>query len=223
MTTFSSESGSGRSTRRVGLAATLAVIGLTFAFAVMPAAAVTRTPYNTNLVKNAGFEAGLATGGYRWISVPNWQTYENMTVVKYGAPNGFPTLAEGARIAGGKKFFTIGTPPSGSTACLPVALQAIPIRNRNYAIDAGMVEVTFRIYMGTYDSQTDNAQAVLQSANAELIRFKVTATDGRMVSQNATVRLPYGTRSLTVLLMARNTQGYCDAYFDRVSVVLNPI
>jgi hypothetical protein len=228
VTTSSPAGGSLRSTRRVGLAATLAVIGLTFTFAVMPAAAVTRTPYNTNLVKNPSFEAGSSTGGYRWIAVPNWQTYGNMTVVTYGAPNGFPSLAEGARIAGGTKFFTTGTPPGGDTACHSAAFQVIPIRKRNYAIDAGMVEVTFRLYMGTYDSQSDTAVALLRAQRGstpqtDLIVFNMTQTDSRMVSQSATARLPYGTRSLTLYLYSKNTQGYCDAYFDRVSVVLNPI
>jgi len=198
------------------------VIGLTLVFSAMPAAAATRTPYDTNLVKNSSFEAGSATSGYRWIAVPNWQTDGNMTVVKYGAPNGFPTVAEGQRISGGKKFFTFGTPAPGDTQCHPLAFQSIPINGRNYAIDAGMVEVTFRIYMGTYDSQSDTAVAVLR-ADSELLRFSVTQSNSRMVSQSATVRLPYGTRSLLVILMAKNTQGYCDAYFDRVSVVLNPI
>jgi len=200
---------------------------MTFAFAVMPAAALTRTPYNTNLVKNPSFEAGSATGGYRWIAVPNWQTYGKMTVVKYGAPNGFPTIAEGQRISGGTKFFTIGTPPEGSTSCQAVALQSIPIRGRNYAIDAGMVEVTFRLYMGTYDSQSDTAVALLRaqrgSTQTDLIVFNMTQTDSRMVSQSATARLPYGTRSFNLYLYSKNTQGYCDAYFDRVSVVINPI
>jgi hypothetical protein len=228
VTTSSPEGGSIRSTHRVGLAATLAVIGLTFTFAVMPAAAVTRTPFNTNLVKNASFEAGSATGGYRAIAVPSWQTLWNMTVVKYGAPNGFPTLAEGQRIAGGKKFFTMGNPASSNSGCYEDgATQTIHIRNRNYAIDAGMVDVTFRAYMGTYDSQSDTAVATLyaesDSTQRELITLNVTQTNSRMVSKSATARLPYGTRTLIAVLWAQNTQGYCDAYFDRVSVVLNPI
>ncbi len=227
MTTSSPDGGALRRTRRVGLGATLVVLGMTFAFAAMPAAAVTRTPFNTNLVKNSSFEAGQATGGYRWIAVPSWQTYGKMTVVKYGAPNGFPTLAEGQRISGGQKFFTMGTPPEGGSSCQAVALQTIPIRGRNYAIDAGMVEVTFRLYMGTYDSQSDTAGAILRAhsdgAQSDLITFNVSQTNSRMVSQTATGRLPYGTRSLTVILQSKNTQGYCDAYFDRVSVVINPI
>jgi len=227
VTTSSPQGGSIRSTRRVGLAATLAVIGLTFTFAVMPAAAVTRTPYNTNLIKNPSFEAGSATGGYRWIAVPNWQTSGNMTVVKYGAPNGFPTVAEGQRISGGNKFLSMGTPPPGTPPCNAAATQTIPIRKRNYAIDAGMVEVTFRVYMGTYDSQSDLATAVLRVNSAttqtDVIGFTVGQTDSGMVSRSATKRVPFGTRTLTVALFSRDTQGYCDAYFDRVSVVLNPI
>ena len=218
-----------RATRRVGLAATLAVIGLTFTFAVMPAAAVTRTPYNMNLVKNPSFEAGSATGGYRWIAVPYWQTYGKMTVVKYGAPNGFPTLAEGARISGGKKFFTMGTPPDGSTTCFAVALQTIKIRGRAAAIDAGKVYVDFQAYLGTYDSQPDTAIAELffyDSAGnfvADGFKFSATQTDGHMLRNIGRRVVPSGTRLARIRLMSKNTQGYCDAYFDRVSVVLNPI
>jgi hypothetical protein len=220
VTTFSPVSRFRPSISRVGSAAILAVLALTFAVSAAPAAAVTRTPYNTNLVKNPGFEAGQATGGYRWIAVPNWQTYGNMTVVKYGAPGGFPTLAEGARISGGKKFFTMGTPSGGSTTCSQVALQVIPIRRRAAAIDSGHVRVSFRLYMGTYDSQPDTAVALLRSNVGDHIGHNVTKTDGSMVLQGITLVLPPGVRTLTVLLYSRNTQGYCDAYFDRVSVVL---
>lgn len=227
MTTSRTDIGSIRHTRRVGLAATLTVLGLTFSFAVMPAAAVTRTPYNTNLIKNSSFEGGSATGGYRWISVPYWSTYGNMTVVKYGAPNGFPSLAEGARISGGKKFFTMGTPPGGSTTCSAVALQSIPIRRRASAIDAGRVQIDFRLNMGTYDSQPDTAVAVVNSYASsgalieETIRISTTHTNGEMRGLGGGDRLPAGTRTLRVLLFSQNTQGYCDAYFDRVSVVLS--
>ncbi len=87
-----------------------------------------------------------------------------------------------------------------------------------------MVEVTFRLYMGTYGNQSDTAVALLRAGTQrDLIGFNVTQTDARMVTQRATARLPYGTRSLTAYLYSKNTQGYCDAYLDRVSVVLNPI
>ena len=227
MTTSLPEGSSNRPTRRVGLAATLAVIGLTFAFVVTPAVAVTLTPYNTNLVKNAGFEAGSATGGYRWISVPNWQTHGKMTVVKYGAPNGFPTLAEGASISGGKKFFTMGTPPDGSTTCLAVALQSIPIRGRAAAIDAGRVRAFVSLYLGTYATQPDTAVAYVQAnipstaSNQRLITFSATQTEGRMTGWAARPWIPAGTRSLTIVLMSKETQGYCDAYFDKVTVKLS--
>jgi hypothetical protein len=227
VTTFSPDGGPNRRTRRVGLAATLAVIGLTFAFVATPAVAVTRTPYNTNLIKNPSFEAGSATGGYRWISVPYWSTYGKMTVVKYGAPNGFPSLAEGARISGGKKFFTMGTPPNGSTTCSAVALQSIPIRRRAAAIDAGRVQIDFRLYMGTYDSQPDTAVAIVNayaSSGAlidETMRISTTQTNGEMRGLGGRNRLPAGTRTLRVLLLSQNTQGYCDAYFDRIRLVLS--
>ncbi|HYI23382.1 MAG TPA: hypothetical protein VEX62_12205 [Candidatus Limnocylindrales bacterium] len=227
MSTLSPAGRFSRSTRRVGSTATLAIIGLSLAFAAGPAASVTRTPYNTNLVKNPGFEAGAATSGYQPVAVPNWSTYGNMTVVKYGAPDGFPTLAEGARISGGKKFFTFGTPPGASTTCFVPSIQTFTIRGRGAAIDAGRVQIDFQAYLGTYDSQPDTAVAELyfydSTGNAATGGFKFTATqtDGRMLLNTGRRLVPSGMRIVRIRLMSTDTQGYCDAYFDRISVKLS--
>jgi hypothetical protein len=226
VTTSSLAAVSNRHASPLALAATLAVVSLCLAFSAAPAAALTTTPYDVNLVKNPGFEAGYATTGYSWIAVPNWQTYGNMTVVRYGAA-GFPSLAEGARIAGGNKFFTMGTPPNGSSACQAVALQSIPIRGRAAAIDAGMVDLDFRAYLGTYDAQTDTAVVIVRFEKYDYpsseVSYSKTKTDSWMLRVGGTTRIPYRTRSITIYLASKNTQGYCDAYFDRISVVINPI
>lgn len=198
------------------------------ALGAVPALAVTRTPYSTNLVKNPGFEAGYANAGYQPIAVPYWSTSENMTVVRYGAPNGFPSLAEGTRISGGKKFFTIGTPQSGWDFCPGAAKQNIPIRRRAAAIDAGRVKMELFLYMGTYGFQPDTAVALLRALDAGgnvlgEIRLTTTDTNGHMDGRGGRDIVPAGTRSLRVYLYSQETQGYCDAYFDRVSVKISPI
>ena len=95
------------------------------------------------------------------------------------------------------------------------------------AIDAGRVQIDFRAYMGTYDSQPDTALALVGSYTSsgafiqETIRLSTSHTNGEMRLVGARNKLPVGTRSVKVYLASQNTQGYCDAYFDRVSLVLS--
>ena len=216
-----------RSRRRLASGAIVAAIGVSLTLGAIPAAAVTRTPYSTNFVRNGSFEAGSANSGYAPIAVPSWTTYPNMTVVKYGAPNGFPSLAEGARISGGKKFFTIGAPVGSNTTCMPVALQVIKIRGRGAAIDALDVRIDASVYIGTYGTQTDTAVFEVRFNDyrgqfIDGIRYSTSATNAIMYGPSFTRLVPVGTRSLTIYLYSKDTQGYCDAYFDRISVKLFP-
>src|SRR5687767_13744816 len=61
-----------RTRRRVASGSILGAIGLILTVTVVPATAVTRTPYNVNLVKNPSFEAGAASDGYYHVAVPYW-------------------------------------------------------------------------------------------------------------------------------------------------------
>jgi hypothetical protein len=204
---------------------TVTVVGL--GLAVAPVAGATRTPYNTNLIKNGGFEAGAAsTDGYSAVIVPNWRTIGNHTVVRYGTAGGFPTKAEAQRISGGTKFFASGVPDPTYHQCSN-AQQRTVIRRRGGAIDSGHVAVVATARAGTYDHQTDTAVVTIQAwdksgfqVTAQLTLPKVTASDGRLLRISGSMVLPLHTRSISVFLDSENTGGYCDAYFDKITLKL---
>ena len=67
--------------RRVLLAGSMSVALV----AVAGPASAANTPYGTNLVKNPGAQSGNASSsGNGVVSIPRWDTFANMTVVKYG-------------------------------------------------------------------------------------------------------------------------------------------
>jgi hypothetical protein len=212
--------------RRLVLIASLAISAATVAWSVSPVAAVTPTPFNTNLVKNPGFEAGAASpNGYTAVTVPNWTTPQLGTVVAYGTAGGFPTKAESNRINGGKKFFASG--PHGPTLC-GWAEQTIPVVGRNTRIDSGHLKITVRGLLGTYDSQTDTASVqtfFLDNGGQAIseLEFHRSKTNGKLQPGFISVVVPEATRSILIRLWADNTEGYCDAYFDKISVKLSKI
>ncbi len=121
----------------------------------------------------------------------------------------------------------MGTPAGNSTTCSAGALQVIPIRRRNAAIDAGRVKMDARAYLGTYGNQPDTAKVLMKfhDSNGTPISIafgaSATGTEGSMFGPSVALVVPSGTRSMTVLLYSQATEGYCDAYFDRISVKLS--
>ena len=202
--------------------------------AAVPVDAATATPYNSNLIKNPGAEQGGASNdGNSGISIPGWEPFGNFTVVAYGSPGGFPTRAEGARIGGQRQFFTTGAYDRIYGQC-DTANQFITIRGRNSAIDGGHVKLVLTARMGTYSTQPDTAHVTLSfrdgnneqltTPNSGSLALKpVSRTNGTFKLVSASRVLPQKARILRVTLSASNTQGYCDAYFDNISVKLVPI
>ena len=212
--------------RRLVLTASLGVAAMTVALSGSPAAAVSPTPYNTNLVKNPGFEAGTASpNGYTSVTVPKWTTPQLGTVVKYGTAGGFPTKAESNRISGGKKFFASG--PHGPTLC-GWAEQTIRLVGRDAKIDSGHVKITVKGLLGTYDSQSDTASLqtfFLDNGGESILELESsrTKTNGKLLPGFNAMVVPAATRQILIRLWADNTEGYCDAYFDKISVKLTKI
>src|SRR5437870_7181154 len=68
----------------------------------------TSTPYDHNIVKNPSAEAGgsahtCGSGDPTVVAIPNWvaaTASSHMTVVKYGAGCGYPTVAQGQAFGG---------------------------------------------------------------------------------------------------------------------------
>jgi len=192
---------------------------VTALIASMPgsAAAAIRTPWNTQLLRNGGAEAGSATDGYHNILVPGWTAYGGFTVVKYGEPGGFPTLAESARINGSKKFFTTGYVQPLSSCNDNEAVQMLTINGRNRAIDSGHVKVVLTGRLGTYGSQTDTAVLDLEIGNqAQFLEKTRTHTNGELQKVSMSLILKSGERSIAVTMRIFTPEGYCDAYFDNL-------
>jgi hypothetical protein len=185
--------------------------------------AVTKTPFDTNLVKNPGAEGGTATDGNSHVAIPHWKTSEEFTVVRYGAP-GFPTKSESTRMGGGKKFFSCGQNASSG-----YAEQDIQLHGRKSLIVNGHVKVILKARLAVYDSQHDTATAAVffSSASGFIIgsfeTASVEASDGVFIAKSASHILPAGTALITVQMSgqrANNGGTYCDAYFDNISAVL---
>ena len=161
------------------------------------------------------------------VPIPHWGTLSQttFTVVAYGTPGGFPTVAEGNRIHGQHQFFTTGQWDSVYGEC-DDANQSIIIHGRNAAIDSGHVKVVLSARLATYDSQSDTANVNLyfgDSTNNSLGGAHVhpqTATNGTFHLVSVSKILPKHTRQIEVRLWASNVPAgtYCDAYFDNISV-----
>jgi hypothetical protein len=192
------------------------------------ASAATRTPWNRNLVKNPGAEAGYASpDGYATVSIPKWSPYYGFTVVRYGELD-FPTVAESQRIGGGSQFFAAGVADPDTGDC-GFSQQWIQIKGRNAAIDAGRVRITVSGYVASYGVQVDPAiiSAVMATAKDPMAGFAALETDP-VWGTNSIFRkvqksmiLPAGTRWIKFGLTGYGHEGgYCDAYFDKISLKL---
>ncbi len=190
------------------------------AISAAPIAAASPTPYNTNLVRNSGFELGSASDdGSSPVTIPYWSTTANTTVVAFGTP-GFPSKREGRLIHGRHQFLTLGEPDAGG-GC-GQALQTVVLRSRDAQIDAGAIRVWFKARVGTSASEPDDAQLsyrFLPSASGETMDTTWT-TGGTLDFTAGSQILPPGTRSIEIALHADDTDGSCAAYFDKVKLIL---
>ena len=209
---------------RIAATTMVILIGATLGLSVGRATATTATPYNKNLILNPGFEAGLASDGYHSVSVPNWDLSPNATVVAYGTAGGFPTRAEGHRISGSRQFLTSGWRANDNVVCAS-ATQAIFIHGRNTAIDSGAVAFLFPVGpepMGHTPTRRPRGAGLRgpPPRNPRAGVLSQTHTNGQLFRLSNTQVLGPQTRTITIDLYAENAAGYCDAYFDRISVKL---
>ena len=207
---------------------TLAVAGLVVASPAVQVAASSHTPYEANIVRNPGFEAGKGTGGYKLVPIPHWErSFGGGTVVRYGAPN-FPTRSEAQRVDGGHKFFSCGENTTEGAA-----FQYITLVGRNADIDAGKLKVTLRVRIATFGTQPDSGwvdlslEQSIAPGSVPLVTRNietphVTATNGTFQLEKVGTSVPKRTRIIQVVLHGQTGEGsYCDAYFDNVDVRLS--
>ena len=214
--------------RAATLASAFSIGAIALLLGTSPVMAATTTSFGVNLVKNGSAEAGPASSdGNSGVAIPGWEgvSDSHFTVVKYGTPGGFPAKSDAPANAG-KKFFSAGVENFGECDTL---IQSIFINGRNSLIDTHHVQVTLSAYVATFDSQVDNAIVLLKfgdDSNNSLGNIKLpiqTATNDKFHHLTKTVTLPRKTREMTVVLESTNHTGYCDAYFDKISVKLSQV
>ncbi|MEZ4597411.1 MAG: hypothetical protein R3C32_11675 [Chloroflexota bacterium] len=212
----------GRGRRRGTIVALLA----TAALMASPVSAASSTPYGTNLVRNPGAQDGSSSrSGNGVVSIPRWDTFANMTVVKYGT-SGFPSKSRGNAIDGGSKFFSAGRYSTVYGTCGD-AQQTIHLRGRGSLIDDGRIRVHlsgrvaaagdavahFDLYFRDSRNHSVASNGISRSVHGSGSSF-------RLVSASKTVSAR--TRILRVHLWADGVEsGYCKAYFDNIKVTIS--
>ena len=208
--------------------AVAAVAAASLAAVVMAVGASARTSAAPNLIKNGGADLGPAVSDASSVvpSIPGWTQTGSFTVVKYGAPGGFPDATISQATGGKTNFFAGGpsNPKSGAT-------QVVNVTRYKAAIDAGKRTATLSGFLGGYASQAD-ALAVtatfLGDAGQKLGVLKIGPV-GAAARNNVTTLLqksqskpvPKNTRSIEVKLTAARTSGsYNDGYADSLSLTL---
>ncbi|MDH4339307.1 MAG: hypothetical protein OEW47_02930 [Thermoleophilia bacterium] len=209
--------------RAFGAVATVSLVAV-----VLAVGASARSLAAPNLLKNGGADLGEGVNDVNGIvtSIPGWTRSGSFTVVKYGAPGGFPELAVSKKIGGKVNFFAGGpsNPRSGAT-------QVVDVSRFKSAIGAGKRMATLSGLLGGYASQEDSLTVTatfLSAAGKKLGVLKIgPVTAGQRKSEttflqkSASKPVPKATRSILVKLTAARTSGsYNDGYADSLALRL---
>lgn len=211
--------------RRTGTVLTLLACA---ALAATPASAAASTPYGSNLVKNPGAQSGAASSsGNSTVNIPSWDTFANMTVVRYGT-SGFPSTSRGNAIGGGTKFFSAGPLDDGLGQC-GQAEQVIVLSGRNSLIDGGRIRVSFSGKVAASGAAVAHLDLLFRDASnhgvsSNGIQRTVHGSGTTFRSISASRTLPRNTRRLRVKLWADGVDsGYCKAFFDNIKVTISKV
>lgn len=181
-----------------------------------------------NLIVNGNAEQGQAVDDETGVAadIPGWTRSGKFTVVKYGAPGGFPDATVRASVRGGKNFFAGGPANPGSAVS-----QDIDVTARKGQIDAGTLKATLSGYIGGFSSQNDSllATAIFRSeSGARLGSIRIGPVNAAtrksvtgMLRRTITGAVPKKTRSIRIVLAAsRNDGSYNDGYADNLALTL---
>lgn len=214
-----------RWTKRAGTTTTLIAIA---ALAASPVSAASTTPYDTNLVHNPGAQQGSASSsGGRAVDIPHWDTFANMTVVRYGT-SGFPSKRRGNAIDGGTKFFSAGRLDTGLGQC-GQAEQVIRLHGRSSIIDSGRIKARLWGKVAASGDAVAHLDLLFRdsrnhSVGSNGIQRTVEGSGSSFRTISASRTLPEGTRILRVKLWADGADsGYCKAYFDNIRVTISRV
>jgi hypothetical protein len=214
-----------RTGRRMGVFLTLLTATV---MAASSASAASPTPYATNLVLNPGAQAGGASStGNGVVAIPHWDTFANMTVVRYGT-SGFPSKGQGNSFGGSTKFFSAG-PYSNPFGTCGDAQQTIHLNGRSSLIDNGKIRVRLSgrvaaagaavahldLYFRDSRNHSVASNGIARSVQGSGNTFRLISTS-KIVSAH--------TRILRVHLWADGVDsGYCKAYFDNIKVTISRV
>jgi hypothetical protein len=227
MTTSSSSTRMGRAGRRV---MPLVLAGLaSLVLAASPAMASNPTPLGSNLLSNPGAQSGHASpDGQTPVTIPGWDdTFANMTVVKYGT-SGFPGTHESNRFGGGTKFFSTGPYDNGLGTCGD-ADQTIVLTGRGNAIDNGQVRARLSGRVAAGGPAVAHLDLYFRTSNNHSVAVNgitkhASSTSGSFVLLGGSKVLPKHTRTLRIHIWASGvSSGYCKAYFDKLSVIIEHV
>ena len=186
-------------------------------------------PVTGNLLRNGGFDEGdgsCSADRAHQGAGPGWTAAAAASAVHYGAA-GFPIRGLGDRLDGGENLL------AGGTAATDTIEQTVDVSGQAVDIDDGRRLERLSGLLGGAGSENDAAtvQAIaLDAAKRPLGTLTigpVTAADrgGRtdLLPRAAAGTLPAGTRSITVRVTMRRTDGaYDDAYVDSLALTLTP-
>jgi hypothetical protein len=222
-------------------------LALPAVLALLAAGPATASVPSGNLLADPGAEDGAAAPDAQhsvvppgWFAPPAGTALP--TAVTYGAPGGFPSLAQAAALDGGRAFFA-GGPPNPDpkldnkfsqleqTVDIPAA--AFP------DVDAGNVVLTMTACLGGYASQDDTAEILADVFNQQgqaapphsviVVIGPNAAARGNatgLVPVNGSVSLTGGIRRIQATLLFVRSSGagtYNDAYADNIGVYLTEV
>jgi hypothetical protein len=183
--------------------------------------------FGTNLIINGDAEAGSGSAsGFEVVSIPDWTTTSNFTVVLYDAVGGFPLTTSPGPTDRGDNFFAGGPSNGFSTAS-----QVIDVSSGSGVIDQGDAEFDLSGFLGGFDGQGDNMtlQAFFRNASDAILGNAIIGpvTVGErnsitgLLERSTSGQVPLGTRNILVQLTATRLAGdYNDGYADNLSLVL---
>ncbi|MHC4383709.1 MAG: FAD:protein FMN transferase [Planctomycetota bacterium] len=191
------------------------------------------TAFGANLIFNGDAEYG---GGYdeaaRNAGIAGWTDTGAMTVIRYGAPEGFPAIDAPGPARRGSHFFC------GGKANVSAVHQVIDVADIATEIDAGLVVYALTGWFGGYSDQRDLASLTarfLDERGGELAAVTIghvtvedrgAAFGGEgdqltgLLPKAVGGRVPPATRRISLRLVAEAGTGDNDGYADNLSLVL---
>jgi hypothetical protein len=185
--------------------------------------------FGKNLVRNGGFEVDAGGEGDILVRPSKWlpgSPIGDATVVTYGAPGGFPTVASPGPPARGKNFVA-----GGKNYAESELFQRINVSWAAATIDAGDAQCVAAAFVGGFGAQEDNVAVYLDLRDGSTYQLGSATIPWVTATQRGNTtglfrrfwkgKLPVGTRYIDLHPTFRRFSGaFNDGYLDAVSVKL---